>query len=81
MEFRQIGEIGDIGEFGEMDYTLKVHVKNRGIRLMLETVREISGKMLVFVSSINRFYLSARKARKNIYCLHNEIGISRSQDS
>ena len=56
----------------EISLALKILRKSKRIRLMLETIRELSGKVLVFVSSINRFPNMLEKTSKNTLC-HNEI--------
>ena len=45
-------------EIREMRLAKQCQRKNQGIQLILEVIRKISGKGLVFVSSINRFPIS-----------------------
>ena len=60
--YRDSAKSGDSGKSGKWN-VLKISWESQGIRPMLETVRGISGKMQIFVSSISLFPNTQEKTR------------------
>ena len=61
-----VRELQGVYQVGEMRYLLKISRKGQGISLILEQIREISGKLFVLVCSISRFANMLTIARKEV---------------
>ena len=64
---------GNQGKIREMCISLKISGENQGIRLTLETAREISSKLFASAPVVNRFLNMLKISRKNFCSNIKEI--------
>ena len=67
------GVQGNQGKVREICISLKISGENQGIRLTLETAREISSKLFVSASVVNRFLNMLKTSKKNFCSIMKEI--------